>query len=111
MKKYAPHSHILGVVISGRSINAVLVDDTPEGPQVVQRFSRQAIAFADSDGETFTLEAAFPGFYTVALTVTDPLGAEHTDAVQVLARPEVVITPVGGDTGSKVPMSGSLGSP
>ncbi len=39
-----PKDSILGVTIAGRTLHAVLVQDGPDGPEVIRRFSRQLTA-------------------------------------------------------------------
>ena len=42
MKKKSSKDYILGVAVAGQSIEAVLVHDSPKGPEVIRHFTRQA---------------------------------------------------------------------
>ncbi len=52
MKKSAAKESVLGVLVSGRSINAALIHDSGRGPEVVRYFSRQATAGMGSTAGT-----------------------------------------------------------
>ncbi len=63
-----PKDSILGVTISGRSLHAVLVQDGPDGPEVLRRFSRQ-LASTPVGGEV-----SLPGTMNEAIDDDSPVG-------------------------------------
>jgi hypothetical protein len=63
-----PKDSILGVTISGRSLHAVLVQDGPDGPEVLRRFARQLSS--SSIGSSVEL----PGSANESLDDDSPVG-------------------------------------
>ena len=63
-----PKGSILGVTISGRSLHAVLIQDGPDGPEVVRRFARQLASSAAGS------EVELPGSMNEAIDDDSPVG-------------------------------------
>ncbi len=63
-----PKDSILGVTISGRSLHAVLIQDGPDGPEVLRRFARQLSSSAV--GTDFDL----PGSMNESIDEDSPVG-------------------------------------
>ncbi|MDX1740614.1 MAG: hypothetical protein R3178_04935, partial [Rhodothermales bacterium] len=63
-----PKDSILGVTISGRSLHAVLIQDGPDGPEVIRRFARQLAS------STVGADVDLPGTMNDTLDDDSPVG-------------------------------------
>ncbi|MDX1740379.1 MAG: hypothetical protein R3178_03760 [Rhodothermales bacterium] len=63
-----PKDSILGVTISGRSLHAVLIQDGPDGPEVIRRFARQLAS------SSVGADVELPGTMNEALDDDSPVG-------------------------------------
>ena len=74
-----PKDSILGVAIAGRSLHAVLVQDGPEGPEVIKRFARQISSSVGAEVELPGSEAVDDDSTTSDFTIQFGGGTGSSD--------------------------------
>lgn len=106
MKRYGSKEFILGVNASSRSVHAVLVRDTPDGPVIVQQFHRSRTGdqsftplvpdFQETGGGdvTFNVGEKAQTDSTIFLAAEFGAGSESTDSkMSMVAGPSVTAPP------------------